>query len=117
MAATEIANQTHASASLFLGTSTALSVIRVNNGFVDGSLVRQGPGAFTIGLVEKLSPLGGQAFVTVASDTARFVSARLEPDIPGSPNENVLITCYDNTGTPADIGEVYLKVERYPNNL
>lgn len=117
MAAVEIPNVLHAMGAFFLGTSQAFTVEVRKNGFIEGSLVRQAEGIFTVGLVEKLDAAtsGGLCHVTPAAGTPRFVSAQLQPVIPGEPNNNVLITCHDNAGDLADIGEVVITVWRFPN--
>jgi len=117
MAAIEIANVVHAMGALFLGTTQPFTrEVRIN-GFVAGSLLRSAEGIFTIGLIEKLDAAtsGGLCLITPGAGTARFISAQLQPDIPGEPNNNVLISAYDNAGDPADIGEVFLTILRFPN--
>ncbi|HKY36473.1 MAG TPA: hypothetical protein VJN18_11070 [Polyangiaceae bacterium] len=104
----EIPNKVHACGSLFLGNPPA--IVR-NFGFT--ALTRVGAGVFRLGLVEPIDFLGGGIFVMPAADTARMVSARfrtLESEGP----DNILISAFDAAGNPADIGEVYAEVRRYP---
>lgn len=109
--ANENANRSHASASFALQNPP---IMVVNNGFVAGSLVRQAIGEYTVGLIEKIDPTGGAVFVTVASETPRFVGGHIRPISPSAPNEEIVLTCWDAAGAAADIGEVYIEVRRYP---
>lgn len=106
----EIANKIHAEGSLFLGNPP--TIVR-SQGFT--LLSRVGAGVFRCGLVEPLDFLGGGILIQPAADTARMVSARIRSLAAEGP-DNILISCFDDAGAPADIGEVYAIVFRFPTS-
>lgn len=108
--AVENANFVHACASIFLANPPSFAR---NNGFT--LLSRVSAGVFRLAAIEPIDFLGGGLVVTPAADTPRMVSARIRSLADEGP-DNFLISCFDAAGNPADIGEVYAVLYRYPTS-
>ena len=109
----EIANVVHAMA--FLNLANVAPDLILVKGFGIASVARADVGVYAVTLQVPLDFDGGIAVIQHAAATNRNVVAQLQPLDVRPDGDNLQINGYLTTnGNPADTGEAYLIVFRYP---